>query len=472
MGTGGRELDQAGVACLGFDVYRYYRGLFYRRHPFPYWVDDTLGLRGRGVRAPSPVTWWLCWHWIRGRSTHCRGTRAFIRADDAAGPLRARHQRRSSPSPTGASTLRWPTTRSRSSTTWPATVSEAGRVLHRGGHLCICVGAPGDRSRPLRGRRRVPFTLKMPRYFDGTVRCRRHGATRAGLSDGNSSAWTYTLEQYALALEQAGFRIEAMREPRPIDARRQLRAVAGGSAVPVPCGRSGPRRALAPRRPRRRRTHPRRYCAGAPSATDMRASSASSRAAMHRWTWSGAEVSIHHVDGGICRTAYRHSPDPVVLPVPGAWTSCRDGDLVTLRQVTAQSGSVTANGTLAVRLGLRRADDTAPDGPTRGQMPSPPTLMRSATPRGNAGPTPWWRGNGVRGADARRYQASRLTDADGVGTSRVSVGRREVRCRDQAVLNRGRVRPGRPAPVRRSAGFVVDLDGFDLIGGPKPSTRP
>ena len=30
--------------------------------------------------------------------------------------------------------------------------------------------------------------------------------------------WTYALEQYSLALEQAGVRIEAVREPRPIDA--------------------------------------------------------------------------------------------------------------------------------------------------------------------------------------------------------------------------------------------------------------
>jgi hypothetical protein len=30
--------------------------------------------------------------------------------------------------------------------------------------------------------------------------------------------WTYSLEQIALALEQAGFHIEAMREPRPTGA--------------------------------------------------------------------------------------------------------------------------------------------------------------------------------------------------------------------------------------------------------------
>jgi hypothetical protein len=29
--------------------------------------------------------------------------------------------------------------------------------------------------------------------------------------------WTYTLEQYSLALEEAGLRIESVREPRPID---------------------------------------------------------------------------------------------------------------------------------------------------------------------------------------------------------------------------------------------------------------
>jgi hypothetical protein len=35
--------------------------------------------------------------------------------------------------------------------------------------------------------------------------------------------WTHSLEDYAMALEGAGLRIEAMREPRPSDASERFR---------------------------------------------------------------------------------------------------------------------------------------------------------------------------------------------------------------------------------------------------------
>ncbi len=135
-----------------------------------------------------------------------------------------------------------------------------------------------------------------------------------------------------------------------------------------------------------------------------------------------AEVSIHHVDGGICRTAYRHSPDPVAFLFLCA-TSCRDGDLVTLRQVTAQSGSVTANERWP--FGLACAERMTLPAPARLHAVAP-DAMRVRRREGTLGRrrVAWeWRTR----ADARRYQASRVTDADGARTLRVSVGRREVR---------------------------------------------
>ena len=95
-----------------------------------------------------------------------------------------------------------------------ATVSEAGRVLDRGGHLCICVAHPVTDLGHFVDDDDAAFTLRH-RYFE-TVRV-DDTVQRGGLTM-NFLGWTYTLEQYALALEQAGFRIETMREPRPIDA--------------------------------------------------------------------------------------------------------------------------------------------------------------------------------------------------------------------------------------------------------------
>jgi SAM-dependent methyltransferase len=92
------------------------------------------------------------------------------------------------------------------------TVCEASRVLSRGGCLCACVAHPmtdlgghfieGDDPR---------FTVR-PDYFES-----RRVEEREE-SDGHTMTfrgWTYSLEHYSLALEAAGFRIEALREPVP-----------------------------------------------------------------------------------------------------------------------------------------------------------------------------------------------------------------------------------------------------------------
>jgi ubiquinone/menaquinone biosynthesis C-methylase UbiE len=92
------------------------------------------------------------------------------------------------------------------------TVSEAGRVVGRGGRLCACVAHPvtdlgqftDDDADPAFVIRRDYFEN---RRVDDTVESEGHTMTFRG--------WTYSLEHYSRALEAAGFRIELLREPVP-----------------------------------------------------------------------------------------------------------------------------------------------------------------------------------------------------------------------------------------------------------------
>jgi ubiquinone/menaquinone biosynthesis C-methylase UbiE len=91
-------------------------------------------------------------------------------------------------------------------------VCEVGRVLDPGGRLCVCVAHPvtdlghftGDASQ-------TQFTMRRD-YFE--TRRVADAVQLDGLKM-TFRGWTYSLEHYALALEQAGFHIETMREPRP-----------------------------------------------------------------------------------------------------------------------------------------------------------------------------------------------------------------------------------------------------------------
>ena len=95
------------------------------------------------------------------------------------------------------------------------TVSEAGRVLDRGGHLCICVAHPvtdlghfvDDDDARLH-----PETSVL-RHGAG----RRHGATQRS-HDELPRLDVHPRAVLAWRWKRAGFRIESMREPRPIDA--------------------------------------------------------------------------------------------------------------------------------------------------------------------------------------------------------------------------------------------------------------
>ena len=92
------------------------------------------------------------------------------------------------------------------------TVRECGRVLRRGGHLCFCVSPPltdmghwGDNADP-------PTFVMRSSYFESTRV--EDAVERDGLRM-TFRGWTYTLEDYAFALENAHFAIEAIREPTP-----------------------------------------------------------------------------------------------------------------------------------------------------------------------------------------------------------------------------------------------------------------
>jgi SAM-dependent methyltransferase len=97
----------------------------------------------------------------------------------------------------------------------PATVREIARVLTTGGRFCFCVSHPiSDVGRFTDDSPDAAFAVRDD-YFanqrvDDTVE-------RAGLAM-RFRGWTYPLQDYTLALEQAGLKIEAIREPRPANA--------------------------------------------------------------------------------------------------------------------------------------------------------------------------------------------------------------------------------------------------------------
>lgn len=93
-----------------------------------------------------------------------------------------------------------------------ATVRECARVLRRGGHLCFCVAHPvTDKGRWTEGPSESTFAVRS-RYFERTRV--EDTVERDGLRV-TLRGWTYTLEDYAVALDDAGFAIEVLREPTP-----------------------------------------------------------------------------------------------------------------------------------------------------------------------------------------------------------------------------------------------------------------
>lgn len=97
------------------------------------------------------------------------------------------------------------------------TVSEAARVLEPGGSFCICVSHPvTDMGRFVGDDADAPFTLRR-QYFERT---RVEDTVRVGDLTMTFRGWTYTLEDYFVALQHAGLRIEALGEPLPANGAR------------------------------------------------------------------------------------------------------------------------------------------------------------------------------------------------------------------------------------------------------------
>ena len=91
------------------------------------------------------------------------------------------------------------------------TVRESGRVLRPSGYLCLCVAHPVtdvDRTNSSGG----ADGASSDSYFE------RQHVNDTVVTNGlemTFTGWTYTLGDYARALEDAGFIIERMREPAP-----------------------------------------------------------------------------------------------------------------------------------------------------------------------------------------------------------------------------------------------------------------
>jgi SAM-dependent methyltransferase len=93
-----------------------------------------------------------------------------------------------------------------------ATVAEIGRLLGPGGRLAACVAHPVTDLGRFAGEGTPPGFVLRDRYFENERV--EETVEDAGLTM-TFRGWTYSLEDYGRALEAAGLRIVALREPRP-----------------------------------------------------------------------------------------------------------------------------------------------------------------------------------------------------------------------------------------------------------------
>jgi SAM-dependent methyltransferase len=98
----------------------------------------------------------------------------------------------------------------------PRAVAEAARVLEPGGRFCACVVHPFREAGRFAGSEDgVPFVVSGSYFEEGSYELT---VERDGLTFSFASR-TYPLESYARALEDAGFLVEALREPVGLDDR-------------------------------------------------------------------------------------------------------------------------------------------------------------------------------------------------------------------------------------------------------------
>ena len=94
----------------------------------------------------------------------------------------------------------------------PAVCAEMGRVVERGCRLCLCVQHPVWDAGTFTGPGAEATWVLGPNYFgprpfEGTYERNGFSVTFRG--------WCHSIDDYARALEAAGFAIEALREPLP-----------------------------------------------------------------------------------------------------------------------------------------------------------------------------------------------------------------------------------------------------------------
>jgi SAM-dependent methyltransferase len=113
----------------------------------------------------------------------------------------------------------------------PRAVRETARVLRSAGHFCLCVAHPMTDV----GRMQKPSAsgelVALDSYFG------REQVNETVMANGLTMTfhgWTYTLEDYVRALEDAGLLIERMREPMPnAEQAAQRPSVEGWRRVPL-----------------------------------------------------------------------------------------------------------------------------------------------------------------------------------------------------------------------------------------------
>ena len=97
----------------------------------------------------------------------------------------------------------------------PGTVRDVARVLRPSGRFCVCVSHPlADVGSFVDNTLEATFTVRQDYFANRRVDDK---VIRDGL-EMTFRGWTYSLEDYAVALEGTGLMIETMREPRPTGA--------------------------------------------------------------------------------------------------------------------------------------------------------------------------------------------------------------------------------------------------------------